>query len=101
MAKPPQTGQSPWPRRLSYLKYLLIWPLYDAYRRKTARSLRWRLIGSHLATVFLSIIATSVIGALLVVAIFGFVDPRTNEPAAEAKIVAELIARTNAEEPLS
>jgi signal transduction histidine kinase len=101
MATPPPTGQSPWPHRLSYLKYLLIWPLYDAYRRKTARSLRWRLIGSHLATVFLSIIATSVIGALLVVAIFGFVDPRTNEPAAEAKIVAELIARTNAEEPLS
>jgi signal transduction histidine kinase len=101
MAQPPKSGPSPWRHRLSYLKYALIWPIYNAYRQKTARSLRWRLTGSHLATVFLSIIATSVIGALLVIAIFGFDDPRTREPATEARIVAELIARTNAEEPLN
>ena len=101
MAQPPPSGQSPWPHRLSYLKYALIWPIYDAYRRKTARSLRWRLTGSHLATVFLSIIATSVIGALMVISLFGFVDPRKGEPAAEAKVIADFVNRTNAEEPLN
>jgi signal transduction histidine kinase len=101
MAQPPQTGQSRWLHRLSYLKYLLIWPLYEAYQRKTARSLRWKLAGSHLATVFLSIIATSVIGALILVAVSLFDDPRTREPAAEAKIVAGIVERTNAEEPLA
>jgi signal transduction histidine kinase len=83
------------------LKYLLVWPLYDAYQRKTARSLRWKLAGSHLATVFLSIIATSVIGALVLVATSLIDDPRTREPATEARMVAEIVEHTNQEYPLS
>jgi signal transduction histidine kinase len=101
MAKSPQSGPNPWSHRLSYLKYLLIWPLYEAYQRKTARSLRWKLAGSHLATVFLSIIATSVIGALILVAVALFDDPRIREPAAEARIVANIVEDTNAERPLT
>jgi signal transduction histidine kinase len=101
VAQSPKTDQSQWLHRLSYLKYLLIWPLYEAYQRKTARSLRWKLAGSHLATVFLSIIATAVIGALILVADTLYHDPRVREPSAEAKVVAQIVERTNAEEPLS
>jgi signal transduction histidine kinase len=100
MARSP-AKQNPWFHRLSYLKYLLIWPLYDAYQRKTAHSLRWKLAGSHLATVFLSIIATSVIGALALVAVSLFDDPRTREPATEAMAVAKIVKQTNQENPLS
>jgi signal transduction histidine kinase len=101
MATPPTSTQSPWMHRLSYLKYLLIWPLYEEYRRKCARSLRWRLAGSHLATVFLSIIATSIVGALVLVTFSFFDDPRSREPAAEAKETAKVLEELNATSPLT
>ncbi len=101
MATPQISAQNPWPHRLSYLKYLLIWPLYEAYRRKCAHSLRWRLASSHLATVFLSIIATSIVGALVLVTFSFFDDPRSREPAAEAKEVAQIVEDLNAKNQIS
>src|SRR4051794_24729422 len=98
MATPARSGQNPWPHRLSYAKFLLIWPLYEAFRRKCARSLRWRLASSHLATVFLSIIATSIVAALILVSFSYFDDPRSREPGAEAREVAETLEALNAKQ---
>ena len=56
-----------WPPR--YLRYLLIWPLVTAYRRKSRTHLSWRLAGSHFATVLASVIAICIVG--IVVAVIG------------------------------
>src|SRR3954451_7880413 len=101
MATSQPPAQNRWPHRLSYLKYVLVWPLYEAYQQKCARSLRWRLAGSHLATVFLSIIATSIVGALVLVAFSFFDDPRSREPAAEAQEVAEIVQHLNEQGSMS
>ena len=42
-------------------KYLLIWPLFPAYRRKLKRSVRWRLADSHVTAVWSSVIGLCVI----------------------------------------
>ncbi|MFL5759283.1 MAG: sensor histidine kinase [Thermomicrobiales bacterium] len=101
MGTPTRSGQNPWPHRLSYLKFLLIWPLYEAFRRKCARSLRWRLASSHLATVFLSVIAASIAGALVLVTVSYFNDPRSREPSAEAREVANVLQELNAKKQLT
>jgi len=80
-------------RRLRVLRYLALWPLFGLSERRARRSLRWRLAESHLGTVFLSVIAISVIGAAVVVISALTEDPVLKEPASEAKDVADLLDR--------
>jgi hypothetical protein len=52
-------------RRLRCLRYLLVWPVILAYRRRARRSLRWRLTGSHLLTLLIGLAtALSLVGLL-------------------------------------
>lgn len=71
------------------LRYLLIWPLIQTYRDCIRRSLRWRLAESHVGTVLFSVVAISLVGSVAAVS-RTFVDkPMAQEPAREAKWVAE------------
>ncbi len=71
------------------LRYLLVWPLIRVYRDCVRRSLRWRLAESHVGTVLFSVVAVSLVGAVAAVA-QAFIDkPMAQEPAREARWVAE------------
>ena len=76
---------------LRWLRYILLWPLLATYEGKARRSLRWRLAESHLLTVFLSVLAISVIGGGVLVAYSFQQNPVQREPAIEAKEIAEML----------
>jgi len=70
------------------LRFVLLWPFF-AYRDRVRRSLRWRLAESHVGTILISVLAISLVGAIAAVT-FAFVRrPMAEEPATEAKLVAE------------
>ena len=76
-------------KRSRRLRYLLVFPAIRRYRERTRHSLRWRLAGSHIGTILLSILATSVISAVVSVMYAFIQQPMQQEPAAEAAWVAE------------
>jgi signal transduction histidine kinase len=78
-----------WPPR--YLRYLLIWPLVTAYRRKTRTHLSWRLAGSHFATVLVSVVAICVVGVVIAVIASRLAAPADTEAAFEAFEVARIV----------
>jgi len=72
--------------------FFLLWPFF-AYRDRVRCSLRWRLAESHVGTILISVLAISLVGAIAAVT-FAFVRrPMAEEPAAEAKLVAQTIER--------
>ncbi|MEA2514713.1 MAG: two-component system, OmpR family, sensor kinase [Thermomicrobiales bacterium] len=89
----------PWPIR--QLRFLLIWPLVSAWRRKTRRSLRWRLAASHFAVVLYSVFAIAAVGiaAMMILAVIQV--PTENEAAAEASVIAKSFERLATRAPLT
>ncbi|MBA2520602.1 MAG: HAMP domain-containing protein [Chloroflexia bacterium] len=71
------------------LRYFLVLPAIRRYRERTRHSLRWRLAGSHIGTILLSIAATSLISAVVSVSYAFVQQPMQQEPAVEAAWVAE------------
>ncbi len=82
-----------WLRVLLGTRYLLVVPIITAFQRRSDRSLRWRLVGSHLATVLLSLFAVALLLTAVFLVLNWTVDPLSTEPAAEAHAVAMTIER--------
>ena len=78
-----------WPIR--HLRYCLVWPLIAAWRRKTRRSLRWRLAASHFAVVLYSVLAIATVGIAAMIILAYVQAPTQNEAAAEASMIAQSI----------
>jgi signal transduction histidine kinase len=76
-----------WP--IWHLRYILIWPLVTAWRRKTRRSLRWRLAASHFAVVLYSVFAIAAVGIAAMIILAWVQAPTRNEAAAEASMIAQ------------
>jgi two-component system OmpR family sensor kinase/two-component system sensor histidine kinase BaeS len=78
-------------RYLRWMRYLLVWPAISAYRRRARRSLRWRLAGYNLATLIVGLAAALTLVGLLTA--FGFArrDYAAEEPADDARAVAEFL----------
>lgn len=72
-------------------RFLLIVPIVTAFQRRSDRSLRWRLFGSHLATVLLSLFGVALLLSLLILLVNWLANPLEVEPAAEAHAVAMTI----------
>jgi signal transduction histidine kinase len=88
-------------RATRYAKYLLIWPLWQAYRRKLRQRVRWRLADSHLTAVWSSIIVLCV---LLVIAIFvasWFTFPSGGEAPEEATAIVRMIDDVQKTRPMT
>ena len=90
----PPAGSPVLPRRprwlaaLMWLRFLLIWPIIAGFQRQSDRSLRWRLVGSHLATVFVSVVSVAVLFVAVLLIVNWREKPLQVEPAAEANVVA-------------
>lgn len=76
-------------RRKRRLSYLLVLPAIRRYKERTRHSLRWRLAESHVGTILLSILATSLIAAMVSVTLAFIQQPMQQEPSVEAAWVAE------------
>ncbi|MDQ3541962.1 MAG: hypothetical protein M3440_14880, partial [Chloroflexota bacterium] len=77
--------------RRSGLRYLLVWPIVTAYRRKVRQNLSWRLAGSHHSTVLLTLF---LIGLLIFGLAVGFTlheAPTLDSPDEEARVVAKTL----------
>lgn len=83
-------------RHLGWLRYLLVWPAIAAYRRKARRSLRWRLAGYNLATLIAGLAAALTLVGLLTAAGFARRDYAAEEPADDARAVAEFLTALGA-----
>lgn len=83
-------------RYLGWLRYLLVWPAVAAYRRRARRSLRWRLTGYNLATLIAGLAAALVLVGLLTAAGFARRDYASEEPADDARAVAEFLTALGA-----
>ncbi len=81
---------------LRRLRFLLVWPLLTTLRRKWRTNLAWRLGISNLLTVFLA--ATTMFVLLWVSAlVYTFMlAPAETEPAQDAKVVANALAKSPA-----
>ena len=91
----------PWRTRARWLRYLLLVPLYRAYRRRTARDLRWRLATSHVIAVILSVAIIGLIGASILVGIALFRSPAASEPARDAREVVRIVEQATGDTLLS
>ena len=87
----PARSRPLWLRLLRSSRYLLIIPIITAFQRRSDRSLRWRLVGSHLATVLLSVFGVALLLSAAVLVQNWTVDPLEIEPATEAHAVATTI----------
>jgi signal transduction histidine kinase len=76
-----------WP--IWHLRYVLVWPLITTWRRKTRRSLRWRLAASHFAVVLYSVLAIAAVGIATMLILAYVQAPTRNEAAAEASLIAD------------
>lgn len=86
-------------RRLRWMRYLLVWPAVRAYRRRARRSLRWRLAGYNLLTLIAGLATAMIlVGALAAVAA-GARDWAGEEPADDARAVAEFLVDSGAVRP--
>src|SRR5262245_43330766 len=88
-----------WPFR--QLRFLLVWPLISSWRRKTRRSLRWRLAASHFAVVLYSVLAIAAVGIAGMVTLAYVHVPTQNEAAAEASVVAKSLRGIEEKTPLT
>jgi len=85
----PSTTRRPlWQRILRASQYFLIVPIITAFQRRSDRSLRWRLVGSHLATVVLSVFGVALLLSVAVLILNWTADPLETEPAKEAHAIA-------------
>ncbi len=82
-----------WRRALRASRYLLVIPIITAFQRRSDRSLRWRLVGSHLATVLLSVFGVALLLSATLLVLNWAVDPLGIEPASEAHAVAMTVER--------
>lgn len=80
-----------WLRAVRATRFLLILPIVTAFQRRSDRSLRWRLVGSHLATVLLSVFGVALLLSAALLIVNWTVDPLEIEPANEAHAVATVI----------
>lgn len=80
-------------RLVGLLRLLLIFPIFGAWRRRTRRSLRWRLAASHFAVVLYSVMAIAVVGIAAMIVLAFIQVPTENEAAAEAQLVADSFER--------
>jgi signal transduction histidine kinase len=76
-------------RFLWFFRYLLFIPLMRSWRRRTRRSLRWRLAGSHFAVVLYSVMAIAIVGIAAMLTLAFVQVPTKNEAATEAQAIAE------------
>jgi len=84
--------------RLRTFRYLLVWPLISAYRRRARRSLRWRLAGFNLLTLVAGLAtALILVGALAAVGASAR-KWAEEEPADDARAVAEYLIASGAVE---
>jgi len=84
---------------LGWLRYLLVWPVIAAYRRRARRSLRWRLAGYNLATLIAGLATALVlVGGLAAVAAAAR-NWAEEEPADDARAVAEFLVAAGAVRP--
>lgn len=88
---PDSAPPGPWRMRVRWLRYLLLVPLYRAYRRRTERDLRWRLATSHVIAVILSVGIIGLIGASILVAVALLGSPVASEPARDAREAARIV----------
>jgi signal transduction histidine kinase len=80
---------------LRRLRYLLVWPAISAYRRRARRSLRWRLGGSYLLMLFVSLAAALVFIGLLAALGAAASDRAAEEPADDARAAARVLSGLN------
>lgn len=83
------------------LKYLLIWPLFRAYRRKLRRSVRWRLADSHITAVWSSVLGLCVILVVVIFATSWFAFPAGGEAPEEADAFARIVERVQSAKPMT
>jgi signal transduction histidine kinase len=95
--QPPWWQRRPW----SWLRFLLIVPIYTSYRRRVDEQLKWRLAFSHVSVVLASIVLISVIGATLIVTAAIILAPSSSEPARDARSIARIIERSEQRELLT
>ncbi len=76
------------PRGQSRLRFLLIWPLVTAYRRKVRQSLSWRLAGSHHSTVLLTLFLIGMLIFGIAVGVTLYEAPVLESPDEEARVAA-------------
>lgn len=74
-----------------FLRFLLIYPLVRAYRRRTRTKLSWRLAGSHFATVLVSVVAICVVGVLIALIASRLTSETDGEAGYEAWDVAQIV----------
>lgn len=83
-------------RWFRWLRYLLVWPAFGAYRRRARRSLRWRLAGYNLATLIAGLATAFIlVGALAAVSASArrYAD---EEPADDARKATEILLAAGA-----
>lgn len=86
---------------LGWTRYLLIVPIYSAYRQRVNEQIKWRLASSHISVVLLSIALISVLGAgaIVLIAIIG--APASEEPGRDARQVAELVEQAERDQVIA
>jgi signal transduction histidine kinase len=94
---PESAAPTPWHRRFGWLRYLALVPLYNAYRRRTERDLRWRLATSHVLAVVLSVAIIGLIGAAILVGVALYRSPTATEPARDARAAARIVEQSATE----
>ena len=77
--------------RFPLSRYLMAVPAIVAAQRRMRRSLRWRLAGSHVSTVLLSVLTITLIGSIAMAAGGILLNPVGQEPGEEARWVAETL----------
>lgn len=78
------------------MRYLLIWPVFTAYRRRARRSLRWRLAGYNMATLIAGLATALILVGLLAAVGASARDHAEQEPAEDARAVAEFLTQVGA-----
>ena len=93
----PWWKQAPW----TWLRFLLIVPIYTSYRKRTNEQLKWRLAFSHVSVVLASIVLISIVGATLIVTAAIILATSSEEPARDARSIARIIERAEQRELLT
>ncbi len=102
-SRPETNHDTPWWKHApwSWLRFLLIVPVYTSYRRRVNEHLKWRLAFSHVSVVLASIVLISVVGAAIIVATAISLAPSSEEPARDARSIARIIERSEQRELLT
>ncbi len=78
------------------MRYLLVWPVLVAYRQKARSSLRWRLAGYNMATLIAGLATALILVGLLAAVGASARDHAAQEPAEDARAVAEFLTQVGA-----